>query len=70
VKKVEKGANGTVIRTETSPDRSSYKQNNTEALMGKKCGGGPRDVSHSLSGAGMTVDYMEKSGKGGKKRKY
>jgi hypothetical protein len=63
MRKNEKAARGQNLRTETSPDRSSYKQNNNEALMGKKCKGGPRDVGHSLSGAGSAVDYMNK-GKG------
>lgn len=63
MRKTEKAVRGQRIWSETSPDKSSYKQNNNEALMGKKCGGGPRDVGHSLSG-GSTVDYMEKGGKG------
>jgi hypothetical protein len=63
MRKNEKAARGQNIRTETSPDKSSYKMDNTKALMGKKCGGGPRDTSHSLSGAGSTVDYMDKGKK-------
>lgn len=63
MKKTEKAARGQTIRTETAPDRSSYKQNANEALMGKKMGGGPRNTGHSLSSAGDTVDYMDKGKK-------
>lgn len=63
MRKTEKAARGQKIVTETSPDRSSHKMNKDEALCGKKMGGGPRDVGHSLSGAGSSVDYMEKGSK-------
>lgn len=62
VKKVEKVGMGQNLRTEMAPDRSSYMKGD---LAMKKCGGGPRDVSHSLSGAGGAVDYLNK-GKGDK----
>jgi len=58
MRKNEKAARGQNLRTETAPDRSSLKQDDTEALMGKKCGGGPRDLSHSLMG-NKSVDFMD-----------
>lgn len=45
----EKAHFGQTIRTETSPDRSSHKVNAKEALEGRKMGGGPTDLSHSLT---------------------
>ena len=57
---------GQKIRNETSADRSSHKTNANEALMGRKCGGGILDVSHSLSGAGNVVTYNDTKGKGSK----
>lgn len=59
MKKTEKARAGQTIITETAPDRSSFKQDNSKALLGNKMGGGPRDVSHSLKGD-KTVDYMDK----------
>lgn len=65
----EKAIRGQKLRTETSPDKSSHMVDQKEALVGRKCGGGPTDVSHSLSGAGMVETYNDKSGVGGKKSK-
>jgi len=52
MKKTENAHFGQKICTETGPDRSSYKVNADEALMGKKMKGSATDVSHSLGGAG------------------
>ena len=49
MKKEESAHFGQKIRTETSPDRSSHKIKADEALMGRKMGGGPTDLSHSLN---------------------
>ena len=69
MRKKEKAMYGQRLCSESSPDNaSSFKANNNEALMGPKTGGGPRDVSHSLSGAGSVVDYQS-GGKGSKKSK-
>lgn len=57
--KKEKVARGQNLRTETAPDRSSYDDDNNEALMGRKMGGGPLDLSASLSGS-----KPEKTGEG------
>lgn len=62
MKKHEKARDGQKIVTETAPDRSSHKMDKDMALCGKKMGGGPRDVSHSLKGS-STVDYMSKGSK-------
>lgn len=59
MRKEEKAHFGQTLRTETGPDRSSYKPNETESLMGRKMGGGPRWTGHSLSSAGETVDYND-----------
>lgn len=56
----EKAARGQTIRTETSPNRSSHKVNEKEALMGRGNTGGPNSVAHSLSGAGEVVTYNDK----------
>jgi hypothetical protein len=62
MRKTESAVRGQTIITESSPDRSSHTVKDT---MGRKCGGGPMDVSHSLSGAGQVEDYNDK--KSGKK---
>jgi hypothetical protein len=61
----EGAARGQTIRTETGPNRSSHKVNESEALAGRKMAGGPTDVGHSLTGAGEVNTYNNK-GKGGK----
>lgn len=65
MKKSESAHMGQKIVTESAPDRSSHKVNADEALMGRKCGGGPTDLSHSLT-AGA---YNDKSS-GKKKSSY
>ena len=59
MKKEEKAHFGQSIRTESSPDRSSHKVKNDEALCGRSMPGGPTDVSHSLSGAGSVETYND-----------
>lgn len=44
-----KMSRGGTIRTETAPDRSSYKPDGNEAFAGKKMAGGPTDLSRSIS---------------------
>lgn len=52
---------GQTLITETGVDHSSYNPGGgNEAIMGRKMGGGPNDVGHSLSGAGNVVDYNDK----------
>lgn len=67
MRKTEKAARGQKIWTETAPDRSSHKMNNDECLNGKKMGGGPLDLSSSLStgkvGDGNYMDAAPKSRK-------
>ena len=55
----EEAVRGQTIRTESSPDKSSYPNDKREALMGRKMGGGPTDVSHSLTGAGQVETYND-----------
>ena len=58
MRKNESARDGQKVRTETSPDKSSHK---IKDGLGGKFGGGPTDVSHSLSGAGKAnVDYQKK----------
>ncbi len=59
MRKEEKAKNGQTIRTESGPDRSSFMQGDAEALSGRAFKGGPKDVSHSLSGAGGAVSYND-----------
>lgn len=59
MRKEEKAHFGQTLRHETGPDRSTYQVNEMESFMGRKMGGGPRDVSHSLTSAGETVDYND-----------
>lgn len=66
MKKMEKVGSGQTIRTDTGPDRSGHKVNMNEALCGRKMGGGPTDISHSLSGGGSAAS---KGGGGGKRSK-
>ena len=63
MKKEEKAHFGQTIRTEAAADRSSHSVNKDEALMGRKMGGGPTDVSHSLSGAGNVETYNDEGKK-------
>lgn len=59
MKKDESARDGQKVRTESGPDKSSHNVKN--AVTGGKFGGGPTDVSHSLSGAGKAnVDYQKK----------
>lgn len=48
----EEAARGGKVRTETAPMREKTVSgiNNREAVMGRKMGGGPTDISHSISG--------------------
>ena len=64
MKKEESAHFGQKIRTESSPDRSSDKTGMSEAVMGRKMGGGPKDVSHSLGGAGDVQTYNDAGKKG------
>ena len=65
MRKTEKAARGQTIITETAGDRSSYKQDDNEALMGRKMAGGPLDLSSSLGGGSpeKDVNYMDKAAK-------
>lgn len=63
MRKEESAVRGQKIRTETGPDRSSHKTDMNEAIMGRKMGGGPTDLSHSLSGGATTVNHMGKAPK-------
>lgn len=54
---------GQTIRTDSGPDRSSFDYDKTAALAGAETGGGPTDVSHSLSGAGQVKTYNDMPGK-------
>lgn len=69
MKKEMKAHFGQTIRVEGPADKSSHQVNATEALMGRKCGGGITDVSHSLSGAGEVVTYNDVKGKASKASK-
>jgi|GEM_PF-2405502 hypothetical protein len=53
MRKEESAHFGQKIRTETGPDRSSFMKNDSEALVGRSFKGGPRDLSHSLSGTSV-----------------
>lgn len=53
MRKEESAHFGQKIRTETGPDRSSFMKNDAEALSGRTFKGGPRDLSHSLSGTSV-----------------
>lgn len=64
MKKEESAHFGQKIRTETGPDRSAYKPKPEETLSGRKMGGGPKDVSHSLGGAGDVQTYNDAGKKG------
>ena len=59
MKKEESAHFGQKIRTESSPDRSSDKTGMDTAVTGRKMGGGPKDVSHSLGGAGDVQTYND-----------
>lgn len=59
MRNTEKAHRGQTIRTETGPDRSSHKMDSNEALMGRKTGGGPMDLSHSISGGDVADKYSE-----------
>ena len=65
MKKEESAHFGQKIRTESSPDRG-YKGGDAESVLGRKMGGGPKDVSHSLGGAGDVQTYND-SGKKSRK---
>jgi hypothetical protein len=67
MRKTEKAHLGQTIITESSPDPySSHKLDETRAIRGKKMGGGPSDLSHSLPGATATGDYRgERPRRGG-----
>ncbi len=65
----EKAARGQVIRTDTGVDHSSHKVDHNEALMGRKMGGGYKDVSHSLGNAGEVKTYNDVTGGGSKGKK-
>ena len=55
MRKEEKGKNGQIIRTESGPDRSTYKMPGDESVMGRKMGGGIDNLDHSISGAKSQV---------------
>ncbi len=66
----ENAVRGQKLRTECAPDRSSFMGKSHDQIAGRKMGGGPRDVSHSLGGAGETMDYNNKpAGRGSSKGK-
>jgi hypothetical protein len=60
MKKEDSARAGQTIRTESMPDnRGSHKVK--DAMTGGKFGGGPDNLSHSLSGGGKAnVDYQKK----------
>lgn len=68
----EPAREGQTIRTESSPDKSSHKLDKNEQLFnyayGSDMGGGPQDVSHSLSGAGKTPS--QGGGRGNRSHKH
>lgn len=57
MRKEESAHFGQKLRTESGVDRSSHMKNDAEAVSGRSFGGGPRNTSHSLSGAGEVVNY-------------
>ena len=61
-KKTEKAHFGQTICTETAPDRSSHKVNESEALMGRKMKGGPTDLSRTMK-PGMYNDEGKDPGR-------
>jgi hypothetical protein len=52
----ESAVRGQTIRTETAPVREASIVNESEALGGRKMGGGPKDMSASLKGPGRFND--------------
>ena len=60
-RKTERAHMGQTIITESGADRSAAppKVDATEAILGKTKKGGPRDISHSVSGA-STTDYGDR----------
>lgn len=59
MRKEESAHFGQKIRTESGVDRSSHMKNDAESVSGRSFGGGPRDVSHSLTGAGQVSNYND-----------
>ncbi|MGH6791582.1 MAG: hypothetical protein ACRECF_02450 [Methyloceanibacter sp.] len=53
VKYDEKAKRGQTIRCESSPDKSSMKMSQKEAVVGPMLKGGAKDLSHSLKGASV-----------------
>lgn len=51
MRKEESAHFGQKLRTESGPDRSSYMKNDESAVLGPSFKGGPRDLSHSISGS-------------------
>lgn len=57
MRKDEAAVRGQKIRTESGPDRSSHSLNMNESIMGRKMGGGPNDMSHSLGEGGGSSNH-------------
>jgi hypothetical protein len=63
MRKDEKAQMGQTIRTESGPDRSTYKMPGDESVMGRKMRGGVDNLDHSITGAKSTV-HLHKNATG------